>query len=196
MSDITPHRIAAKFDLQGSREPSLLIPVFHEWIRRGDVLEGLLIDVADYGHVPHGPGVMLIGHEWDRALDLGDGRPGVLSVAKRGLRGDLRARVSAVIADALHVADALAAEPSLDGLAIDLGQVEVTVLDRINAPNTPATLAAIGPAIGEALAPLNGGVAPALHHVGDERRPFRVVAALNADLTPAQARDAIRSVAV
>ncbi|MBY0396577.1 MAG: hypothetical protein K2X91_08940, partial [Thermoleophilia bacterium] len=62
--------------------PDRFIPVFHGWIQRGAV-PGLLIDVADYAHVPQGPGVMLIGHEADHAIDLGEGRPGVLYQRKR-----------------------------------------------------------------------------------------------------------------
>ena len=38
------------------------IPVFHRWIQR-NVCEELLIDVADYRHVPAGPGVLLVGHD-------------------------------------------------------------------------------------------------------------------------------------
>ena len=42
--------------------------VFNSWIQQKR-LEGLLIDVADYLHVHHGPGIMLIGHEADYSLD-------------------------------------------------------------------------------------------------------------------------------
>ena len=37
------------------------VAVFHQWIRDG-VCPEMLIDVADYRHVPAGPGVLLIGH--------------------------------------------------------------------------------------------------------------------------------------
>ncbi|MCG8364404.1 MAG: hypothetical protein MJA27_13865, partial [Pseudanabaenales cyanobacterium] len=37
------------------------INVFHSWIQ-DQKLDDQLIDVADYSHVPEGPGVMLIGH--------------------------------------------------------------------------------------------------------------------------------------
>ena len=45
-----------------------LSPVYHRWIQQ-NALEDLLIDVADYSHVPAGPGVMLIAHEGNYALD-------------------------------------------------------------------------------------------------------------------------------
>ncbi len=183
MPEDTMNRIQAKFDIAdpSGLDMAALIPVFHGWIQRGDVTAGLDIDVADYAHVPDGPGVMLIGHEWDRSVDLGDGRPGVLSVAKRGLEGDLGARVATVVADALRTASALADPESGLGpaAAVATGSVEITILDRLGAPNTDATLAALGPAVAGALAPLNGGVPPELTRVGDARRPFRVRAALS-----------------
>ena len=45
------------------------VPIFHGWIQC-KILDGVPIDVADYAHVPDGPGVMLIGHEADRSIDL------------------------------------------------------------------------------------------------------------------------------
>ncbi|HWH13882.1 MAG TPA: hypothetical protein VNT51_03990 [Miltoncostaeaceae bacterium] len=183
MADENLHRIAAKFalaDPDGVDVPAL-IPLFHTWIQRGDLLPGLTIDVADYSHVPDGPGVMLIGHEWDRALDLADGRPGVVSVGKRGLEGDVTARVTQVVADALRTAALLAGPDGAGpGGEVRTDEVEITVLDRLRAPNTPETLAAYGPSLAAALAPLNEGEPPELVPVGDARRPFRVRATLRA----------------
>lgn len=197
MTDTPIHRIAAKFFLTDPAgvHPPALIPVFHEWIRRG-LLPGLTIDVADYSHVPDGPGVMLIGHEWDRSLDLGDGRPGILVVAKRGHEGDLEARVASVVAEALRTA-VLLSSPEWAGpaAAVRTDEVEITILDRLAAPNTVGTLDGLGGRIAAALARANAGVAPALEPRGDERRPFRVrarlaggqAAELAAALVPAEA---------
>ncbi len=191
-----PSRISVKFFLRSSSsavDPSALIPVFHRWIREGERLDGLTIDVADYHHVPDGPGVMLIGHEWDRALDFAGGRLGVLSVSKRGLDGDLDSRVAAVAADALHLAALLQAEDV--GVQVALDEVEVTLLDRLFAPNTAEALAAHGEAIASALAPLNEGVPPELNQVGDVRRPFRVTAGLAGADDVAAALAALRQTA-
>ena len=47
-------------------------PLFHEFIQKASV-PGLLIDVADYAHVPNGPGIILIGNEVDYGIDsVGD----------------------------------------------------------------------------------------------------------------------------
>jgi len=46
------------------------LPVFYDWIRL-ELLEGLFIDVADYSHVPGGPGVLLIGDRIHLAVEFG-----------------------------------------------------------------------------------------------------------------------------
>src|SRR5215469_15808070 len=53
-----------------------LVPIFHEWIERKE-MEDLLLDIADYTHVPEGPGVVLIGHQADYSVDNTLGRLGV-----------------------------------------------------------------------------------------------------------------------
>src|SRR5260370_7897028 len=58
------------------------IPVFHRWIQE-HVGPEMLIDVADYRHVPNGPGVMLIGHEANYSLDMNKGRLGLLYSRKQ-----------------------------------------------------------------------------------------------------------------
>ena len=45
-----------------------VIPVFHRWIQT-QAVDGLLIDVADYTHLPTGPAVILIAHEGQYSID-------------------------------------------------------------------------------------------------------------------------------
>src|SRR3972149_5360474 len=54
--------------------PRAVVPVFHEWIQTHRLEDELLIDVADYSHVHHGPGVLLISHEAQYSLDQAGGR--------------------------------------------------------------------------------------------------------------------------
>ncbi len=61
-----------------------LIPMYHRWIQQ-KMLEDLLIDVADYSHVPAGPGVMLIAHEGNYALDETGHERGVVYYSKHPL---------------------------------------------------------------------------------------------------------------
>jgi hypothetical protein len=121
-----------------------LIPVFHRWIKQR-LLPELTIDVANYRHVPHGPGVVLIGHGSDYFLDEGEGRPGLLHNRKRaGLApgerlGDLARRT-------LHAAALLERDPALAGkVQFATNELLFRVNDRLAAPNSDATLAALQP---------------------------------------------------
>ena len=60
-------KLQVKFFANAEISETALVPVFHDWIRERVVPDELLIDVADYSHVPDGPGVMIIGHHADYA---------------------------------------------------------------------------------------------------------------------------------
>ena len=127
-----------------------LIPVFHRWIKQRTLPE-LTIDVANYRHVPQGPGVVLIGHGSDYFLDEGEGRPGLLHNRKRaGLApgerlGDLARRT-------LHAALLLEKDLALTGkIKFATHELLFRVNDRLAAPNSDATFAALKPEM-EALA--------------------------------------------
>src|SRR5512139_3069428 len=85
------------------------MPVFQRWIQRKSV-EGLLIDVADYKHVPDGPGMVLIGHEGDYSYNYTDGRPGLLYVRKITSGDSFEANVATAFRLAIQAAQALEAE--------------------------------------------------------------------------------------
>lgn len=141
-----PKRISVKFFTanQSADEVNFaaLIPVFHKWIQEHSV-EGMLLDVADYKHVPNGPGIMLISHEGDYALDLKDGRAGLLYVRKWELGANLNEALSLVFRLALQAGQLLEQEESLGGLRFDPQQAEITFLDRLNFPNNPQSFAAV-----------------------------------------------------
>ena len=151
---MVPQRIGAKLFFQPAKKPldlSLFIPVFHKWIRTRPV-DGMLIDVADYKHVPDGPGVMLIGHEGDFSIDLADGRPGLRYVRKRGWTdtinstggGDdsqiLQARLAEVLRLLQQGKAALAKERKLRrSLKFDDSVLQFTFSDQLRTPNTAET---------------------------------------------------------
>src|ERR1022692_242409 len=58
------------------------IAVFHRWIQRGGLPE-MPIDVADYAHIPAGPGVLLVCQDASYSLDNHDGRLGLLYQRKK-----------------------------------------------------------------------------------------------------------------
>mgnify|MGYP003450143596 CR=1 FL=1 len=63
------------------------VAVFHDWIRQS-AIGGLLIDVASYTHVPNGPGVLLIGHEFDYGVRIALGRVELTCRHKRDPGGE------------------------------------------------------------------------------------------------------------
>ncbi|HSZ83431.1 MAG TPA: hypothetical protein VLA14_14175 [Polyangia bacterium] len=119
-----------------------LIPVFHRWIK-DHVLPELTIDVANYSHVPEGPGVVLIGHGADYFMDEGEGRLGLLHNRKRGGAAGGE-RLTDLARRTLHAASLLEKEPALGGkLTFATNELLFRVNDRLAAPNTDATFAAL-----------------------------------------------------
>ena len=120
------------------------IAVFQRWIRvHRD--EGLLIDVADYRHVPEGPGVVLIGHEADYFLAEADGRVSLRYNCKRPGPETNAERLRAATRRALEACRRLEAEPEFapSHLRFDAGSLRLILNDRLRAPNDPATLEAL-----------------------------------------------------
>jgi hypothetical protein len=121
-----------------SLEP--LIPVFHGWIENQDAKDELLIDVADYSHVPAGPGIVLIGHEGNYSVDNTGNRLGVRYNRKAAVDGSNQDRLSQAAREALAACRRLEAEPRLDGKFRFNGQdIEIFINDRLIAPNNAAT---------------------------------------------------------
>lgn len=171
-----PTRLSVKFYAHNPQvtEPAAFIPVFQRWIQQQTV-EGLLIDVADYQHVFHGPGVMLISHEGDYAYDLGEGRPGLRYILKRGPESDAPTALLTAVRRAVQAVDALEAEPALNGLRFDRRALRIAFADRLRYPNQPDAYDAARPwleAAGETLF----GARPSLHREeNDPREPLTVV---------------------
>ncbi len=116
---------------------------FNQWIQAHSTPE-LLIDVADYRHVHHGPGVLLIGHQAAYSLDETGGALGLLYTRKAAVEGDEQAVLAQAVGALLAAAQRIAAETTL---RFDLSRLLVTVNDRLLAPNTPDRLEALHPAL-------------------------------------------------
>lgn len=157
----------------GHLDAETFIPVFHEWIKNG-VLPELLVDVANYGHVPRGPGVVLIGHENDYGLDDSEGRQGLLFNRKR-LAPAPELRLEDTFRRALHAAVLLEQEPTLAGkLKFGTLQLLLRINDRLAAPNTDATFAALRPELESFCARLFGAGQFTLARTGEPRQLFGV----------------------
>jgi hypothetical protein len=161
-----------------------LIPVYHRWIQQG-ALQDLLIDVADYSHVPAGPGVMLIAHEGNYALDETGHERGVVYYSKRRLSGELSDRFCLVASKALRAAQLMSEDAELDGAVNVLGDhLEFFANDRLAVPNTDAAYAELEPALKTFLDKLYAGAPYTLTRETDakERLSVRVKAASPAPL--------------
>jgi hypothetical protein len=150
-----------------------LIPIYHRWIREQAMPE-LLIDVADYAHVPGGPGVMIIGHEAHYSVDNRENRLGLLYNRRAALDGTPADRIQQAYDAAVFAARKLEQEPELNGsLRFDERNVEIWANDRLLAPNAPETFSALETEVSSLLAQ-RFGQAPALERSQDPRDLARV----------------------
>ncbi len=153
--------------------------VFNGWIQERALGE-LLVDVADYGHVHHGPGLLLIGHESNYSLDETGGQVGLLYNRKAPVEGPIQERLAQAVRKALVAAQKLAAE---QGFQFDVNQLQLIVNDRHLAPNTPETLAVLQPELEAFFNTLYGGAAFTLTHSSrDPRERFTIDVMTDASL--------------
>jgi hypothetical protein len=124
-----------------------LIPVFHRWIRE-NTLPGTLVVVADYHHVPEGPGVMLIAHDAFYSLDNRANALGFLYNQRTPTYATLTEQIRNAYDSAAEAAKKLAKEPELGGqLTFDEKNFQIFINDRALAPNTDETEQEIRPAV-------------------------------------------------
>lgn len=153
--------------------------VFNRWIQER-ALDEMLVDVADYGHVHQGPGLLLIGHEANYSLDEHGGRLGLLYNRKARVDGPTQARLGQALRAALVAAQKLERE---EGFKFDGRQAQIVINDRHLAPNTPETFAALKPELETLFSTLYAGADFTLTHASsDARERLTVDIATTADL--------------
>lgn len=115
------------------------------------------VDLADYAHIPRGPGIVLVGQRCNFAFDLSNPGPGILYAAKKGLGGSPAEKITAAMQGGLEMSQRLLAEPEFpQGIRLRTDRIEIRFNDRLETPNTPATDAELRPAIQQALDRLYG----------------------------------------
>jgi hypothetical protein len=148
------HKFCVKFY---AADPSAVrldafIPVYHRWIQK-QAVEGMLVDVADYDHLPQGPGVVLVAHEADYSMDSSEGPLGLLYNRKTPSGGRLSDRIAAGFRAALGACVKLENEPEFLGrLKFKPGGAVFIANDRLNAPNSEETFQALRSDLAAALA--------------------------------------------
>lgn len=149
------------------------VPVFHRWIR-DNVLDEMVIDVADYTHVPEGPGVVLVGHGSDYYVDVAEARPGLLYSRKRALPegADL---VEDALRRALKATELLAAEDTLPVKPVfSTKELLVRFPDRLHVQNDDASFDEVRAPLTSALSRVFPGQSFELTREGDPREPLTV----------------------
>jgi len=167
-----PRRLGVKFNLkqQPTLAPDDILPIFQRWIQE-HTLEGMLIDVIDYKHVPEGPGVVLIADEADLAYDLTDGEIGLYYIRKRDLPDELSDALRLVFRGALDAALALEAEAPGD-IVFDFGSAKISFLDRMHYRNTPEVFADTRAIMTELLSGIYGQAVTVSRFYDDPRAVF------------------------
>ena len=131
------------FEDPGQIDLGGLIPVFHSWIQ-DQVSDELLLDVADYRHVPDGPGIILIGHEANYSVDNVEGRLGLRYNRKAVIAGTNQDRLEQAFRSVVRAAQRLEEDAPEGGkLAISGHDIEVWINDRLLAPNRTETRSAL-----------------------------------------------------
>lgn len=143
---------------QGAQVPlASFIPLFHRWIQ-DDRLEGLLVDVTEYTHVFQGPGVLLIAHEANYAVDEENGKRGFLYVQKRPGEKTSQAHLATAFRRLFQGCALLEKESGLGGpIKFDTSRFQVFVNDRATAPFTAESLGALESELNPFLSSLFGG---------------------------------------
>ncbi len=169
-----PSKLAVKFFLTdpAAVQPHELVQVFHRWIQQKSVPHHVLIDVADYMHVPDGPGIVLVSHEANFSLDSTGGRTGLLYNRKRPEEGHFSQHLKTTFAAALWACQQL--EADMPGKASFVtNEFLFSIYDRLLAPNTPETFSAMKGKLETFLQNLYGTTVK-LDHNGDPQGLFEV----------------------
>lgn len=187
------NRVGVKFPVRpetGTVDLEPFIGLFHDLIRE-QALPGLLIDVADYRHVPEGPGVIVIGHDVDFGIDLQGGRAGLLVLEKRCGESEAADSVRRAVARGLEAAVTIGER---SGLSFGTDALEVLAFDRIVAANDVGAADALSRELTPVFRDLHGDVKHELSrtHADDPRKPLALLVRAPEALSPAELRGRLR----
>ena len=171
-------KINVKFgiDAPADADWDSLLDIFSRWrLEEGEEI----LDLADYSHVPEAPSIILVSKRWQLGVDFargtGEGREGewagLFYASRKGLKGDLGARLRAVATSALEKFQRLAAEKEFpQGVKILCGELDIAINDRLLVPNNDEMDSLVRPAVEETLSTLYGEGAFELEREADSGR--------------------------
>lgn len=152
------------------------VGVFHEWIRQSALGGGgLLIDVASYAHVPNGPGVLLIGHEFDYGVRIALGRVSLTCRHKRDPGGEGNA-LKRCLRQLLQAAQLLESAPKLsEAPSFHASQFVFRSNDRLTCPNNPEVGSRVAQTVGELFCKALGLSNLDVASIAPEREPLTLI---------------------
>jgi hypothetical protein len=136
-------KINVKFFVEdpGAVSPEAFVLLFNAWIQASD---GEYYDIADYAHVEAGPGILLIAHEANVAMDNTENRWGLLYNRKQPLPGSNGEKLCRVLKAALENCRRIEEASSLEGkVKFHADEALFLINDRLSAPNSEATFNAL-----------------------------------------------------
>jgi hypothetical protein len=178
-----PQRVGVKvfFEDQDSFDRDRMIALFHRWIQE-DRLPGTIIDVHDYTHVPRGPGVLLVAHEWHLRTDQAGGRIGLEYELKRGSSGTLAERLRGAIVGVLEAAAALEQDTAdEDPVRFATREMVFRFTDRLAVPVTDVAFEEVTGELEAILSDVYGGVQIEFERIGHAQGPLTLHMAVTGD---------------
>ena len=189
-------KINVKFGIDGPADADwdALLNIFSRWrLEEGEEI----LDLADYSHVPEAPSIILVSKRWQLGVDFsrgtGDSREGgwagLFYASRKGLEGDLGARLRSVLVSALEKFQRLAGEKEFPpGVTILCGELDIAFNDRLLVPNNEPMDALVRPAVEETLGALYGDDGFTVEREDDPGRRLAYCArAAGQDLDPGSA---------
>ena len=134
--DLQKFGVKLFFNTNGSINSKDFIPVFHSWIQDNIFDDHLLIDVADYSHIPDGPGVMLVAHEGNFSLDQENQQPGIMYMRKTEIAGSFTERFNMVLSIVIKAANRLSDNNICKQVDFKPNSLRFIANDRLYAENT------------------------------------------------------------
>ena len=146
-------RIDVKLLLDTPAAPNLdaFLVIFDRWRQRKDHPCDW-VDLADYAHMPTGPGILIAGKRDTFSINLNPPGPGLLTSTRRGLAGTLEDRFREAFRRAAELNAAVLVEPEFPSVFLPCtGVWEVFLNDRLQFPNTEESDRLVRPALAAAL---------------------------------------------
>ena len=146
-------RVDVKLLLDTPQNPDLdpFLVIFDRWRKREDHASDW-VDLADYAHMPTGPGILIAGKRDRFAINLNPPGPGLLTSVRTGLQGGLEDRFREAFRRARALTSAVLTEPEFPSAFQVIEHAwEVCVNDRLQFPNTDESDSVVRPALAAAV---------------------------------------------